>query len=92
MPILAILNRVNAGIYFIFQLVARLTVFNCLEIAQLCPKQMPTVSFITAEDFFLNQAINGKTIIFFYFFFSVILIFLQQRKPKTKISKSLILI
>lgn len=33
-----------------------------LEIAQLCPKQMPNVSFITAEDFFLDQEISGKII------------------------------
>lgn len=42
MPILAILNKVNA------------------EIAQLCPQQMPTVSFITAEDFLLMQEMNGE--------------------------------
>lgn len=59
MPILAILNKVNAG-KLTSQLKSSFHVrISFVEIAQLCPQQMPTVSFITAEDFLLDQEING---------------------------------
>lgn len=38
----------------------------CLEIALSCPKQMPTVTFITAEDFLLCQEMNCKYFAFLY--------------------------